>query len=227
MAVIGVVLLLIGAGAAVLTYIGAQAAGGTIALTALGFTRNVSPVELALYAAVSVLLLALGWALLSAAARRRARARREEKEAARLAEVEEKAETARLEQERRVEDAGLRDEDLRRRETELTTRHDDLDSREAELARREAEWRERQGPSVADVVTGRAEGNVHEGTASWTDPTPDRTGSTQRTEGTDGTDVRAHRGDQAEGDQAERTERAERAERADDTTPTAERRTNA
>ena len=230
MAVIGVVLLLIGAGAAVLTYIGAQAAGGTIALTALGFTRNVSPVELALYAAVSVLLLALGWALLSAAARRRARARREEKEGARLAEVEEKAETARLEQERRVEDAGLRDEDLRRRETELTSRHDDLDTREAELARREAEWRERQGPSVADVVTGRAEGNVHEGTASWTDPTPDRTGSTQRTEGTDGTDVRAHRGDQAEGDQAERTERAqraERAERADDTTPTAERRTNA
>ena len=128
MALIGVILLLIGAGAAVLTYIGAQAAGGTIALTALGFTRNVSPVELALYAAVSVLLLALGWALLSAAARRRARARREEKEAARLAEVEEKAETARLDQERRVEEAGLRDEDLRRRETELTARHDDLDT---------------------------------------------------------------------------------------------------
>ena len=51
MALIGVILLLIGAGAAVLTYIGAQAAGGTIALTALGFSRTVTPVELALYAA--------------------------------------------------------------------------------------------------------------------------------------------------------------------------------
>ena len=74
MALIGVILLLIGAGAAIVTYIGAQAAGGTIALTALGFTRNVSPLELAIYAAAAVLLLALGWALLSAAARRRARA---------------------------------------------------------------------------------------------------------------------------------------------------------
>ena len=195
MALIGVVLLLIGAGAAVVTYIGAQAAGGTIALTALGFTRNVSPLELALYAAVSVLLLALGWALLSAAARRRARARREDKEAARLGEVEEKAETARLDHERRFEEAGLRDEDLQRREAELTARHEGLDSRESELARREAEWRDRQGPSVADVVTGRAEGNVHEGTASWTDDTTGnttdqgyRTDGTDRADYTDGTD---------------------------------------
>jgi membrane protein implicated in regulation of membrane protease activity len=169
MALIGVILLLIGAGAAVVTYIGAQAAGGTIALSALGFSRTVSPLELAIYAGVAVLLIALGWALLSAAARRRVRARREQKESARIAEVEEKAETARLDHERRFEEAGLRDEDLRRREDELTTRHETLDSRESELARREAEWRERQGPSVADVVTGRAEGNVHQGTASWTD----------------------------------------------------------
>jgi membrane protein implicated in regulation of membrane protease activity len=213
MALIGVILLLIGAGAAVLTYIGAQAAGGTIALTALGFSRTVTPVELALYAAVSVLLLALGWALLSAAARRRARARREDKEAARLAEVEEKAETARLDHERRVEESGLRDEDLRRREAELTSRHDDLDTREAELARREAEWRERQGPSVADVVTGRAKGNVHEGTASWTDPTA---------EGSERSDAGTQRGEQAEV-----VERTERTERTDDTIPATERRTNA
>ena len=157
-----------------------------------------------------MLLLALGWALLSAAARRRARARRQEKEAARLAEVEDKAETARLDHERRVEEAGLRDEDLRRRETELTARHDDLDTREAELARREAEWRERESPSVADVVTGRATGNVHEGTASWTDPTAERSGST---------DVHAHRGEQAHV--------TERTQQADDTVPATERRTNA
>ncbi|TQM61613.1 hypothetical protein [Humibacillus xanthopallidus] len=192
MALIGVILLLIGAGAAVVTYIGAQAAGGTIALTALGFTRTVSPLELAAYAAIAVLLIALGWALLSSAARRRARARREDKEAARLAEVEEKAETARLDSERRIEEAGLRDEDLRRRESQLSARDEELGSREAELSRREAEWRERQGPSVADVVTGRAEGNVHEGTASWTDNGTDRTDGadgTYRDNGTDRTDV--------------------------------------
>src|SRR5215204_6205280 len=111
MALIGVILLLIGAGAAVATYIGARAASGTIALTAFGFTRNVSPLELAIYAAVAVLLIALGWALIAAAARRRARARREDKEAARLAEVEERAESRRLDQDRRLEQGGLRDED--------------------------------------------------------------------------------------------------------------------
>jgi hypothetical protein len=191
MALIGVILLLIGAGAAVVTYIGAQAAGGTIALTALGFTRTVSPLELAAYAAIAVLLIALGWALLASAARRRARARREDKEAARLAEVEEKAETARLDSERRIEEAGLRDEDLRRRESQLNTRDEELGSREAELSRREAEWRERQGPSVADVVTGRAEGNVHEGTASWTDGADRTDGAdgTYRDNGTDRTDL--------------------------------------
>jgi|SRR6478735_6365722 len=197
MALVGVILLLIGAGAAVVTYIGAQAAGGTIALSALGFSRTVSPLELAIYAGAAVLLIALGWALLSAAARRRVRARREQKESARIAEVEEKSETARLEHERRIEEAGLRDDDLRRREGELTSRHEELDSRESELARREAEWRERQDPSVADVVTGRAEGNVHDGTASWTD---DGTGTdgTQRTDGhdddrTDGADTTTER----------------------------------
>ena len=191
MALIGVILLLIGAGAAIVTYIGAQAAGGTIALTALGFSRNVSPLELAIYAGAAVLLLALGWALLSAAARRRSRARREDKEATRLAEVEEKAEAARLDQEHRLEEAGLRDEDLRRRESELAARHEGLDGREAELARREAEWRERQGPSVADVVTGRAEGNVHEGTASWSDDGThaDTSAYTDDTDYTDGTDT--------------------------------------
>ena len=95
--------------------------------------------------------------------------RRENKESARLTEVKEQAEADRLEQQRRFDEAGLRDEDLRRRESELTARHEGLDSREAELQRREAEWREREGPSVADVVTGRAEGSVHDGTASWTD----------------------------------------------------------
>lgn len=174
MALLGVVLLLLGAGAGVVTYLASHAAAGTIAVTALGFTRNATALELAVYGAVTVLLVALGWALVAAAARRRARQRRELKETERVETIRREAETARVEQERRFEEASLRDEDLRRRENELTARHEGLDTREselstrdAELARREAEWREREGPSVADVVTGRAEGSVHEGTATW------------------------------------------------------------
>lgn len=174
MALLGVILLLLGAAVGVLTYVATHPATTTVAITALGLTRNATPFELVLYGAVAMLLLALGWALLAAAARRRARLRREEKERARLAEVEEGAEATRREHEQRLQEAGLRDEDLRRRENELSARHDGLDTREAELGHREqevsareAELREREQPSVADVVTGRAHGNVHEGTASW------------------------------------------------------------
>jgi membrane protein implicated in regulation of membrane protease activity len=178
MALLGVILLLVGVGAGVVAYLATHAASGTVAVAAFGFTRNATPFELVVYGAVAVLLFALGWAMVSAAARRRARLRREGKETTRLTEVEENAEAARLDHERRFQEAGLRDEDLRRRESELSARHEGLDTREAELSRREAEWRERESPSVADVVTGRAEGNVNEGTASWTDEP--RTGSVER-----------------------------------------------
>lgn len=196
MALLGVILLLIGAGAGVVTYLATHAAAGTVAVSAFGFTRNATPLELAIYGAVAVLLFALGWAMISAAARRRVRVRREEKESARLTEMEENAEAARRDHEHRLQESGLRDEDLRRRESELAARHEGLDTREAELSRREAEWREREGPSVADVVTGRAEGNVHEGTASWTDEQrsagsverPAETRGSRRTDRTDQTD---------------------------------------
>ncbi|MEW1952664.1 hypothetical protein [Terrabacter sp. NPDC080008] len=174
MALLGVILLLLGAAVGVLAYVATHAATTTVAITALGLTRDASPFELVLYGAAAMLLLALGWSALSAAVRRRARLRREEKERARVAEIEQDAENTRREHEQRLQDAGLRDEDLRRRENELAARHEGLDTRESELTHREeeislreAELREREQPSVADVVTGRAHGNVHEGTASW------------------------------------------------------------
>lgn len=179
MALLGVILLLVGAGVGVVSYLATHAAAGTVAVTAFGFTRNATPLELVVYGAAAVLLFALGWAMVSAAARRRARLRREDKEATHVTELEENAEAARLDHERRFQEAGLRDEDLRRRESELSARHEGLDTREAELSRREAEWREREGPSVADVVTGRADGSVNEGTASWADE-PRSAGSVER-----------------------------------------------
>lgn len=180
MALLGVILLLVGAGAGVVAYLATRGAAGPVTVTAFGLSRNASPIELVLYGAVAVLLFALGWALLSAAARRRARLRRDERANARINEAEESAENARLEHERRFEEAGLRDDDLRRRESELAARHEGLDTREAELSRREAELRDREGPSRADVVTGRAEGSVAEGTARWADD--DRSGAEGRSD---------------------------------------------
>ena len=117
---------------------------------------------------------AIRWNLFAAAARRRARIRREQREEERLAELERNAETDRAEQERRFEEASLRDEDLRRRENHLDAWAKELDAREAEVARLEESYKERVGPSVADVVTGRAEGSVSEGTAHWAHTTPRR-----------------------------------------------------
>ena len=182
MALLGVILLLVGAGVGVVAYLATRGAAGPVTLSAFGLSRDASPIELVLYGAVAVLLFALGWALLSASARRRARLRREERANARIIEAEEGAENARLEHERRFEEAGLRDDDLRRRESELAARHEGLDTREAELARREAELRDREGPSRADVVTGRAEGSVAEGTARWADD--DRSGAEGRSDRT-------------------------------------------
>lgn len=141
MALLGVILLLLGAGAGVVAYLATRGEAGTVAVTAFGFSRNATAVELMLYGAVTVLLFALGWALLSAAARRRVRQRREEKGAVRVSELEAKTEDVRRDHERRLDQAGLRDEDLRRREDELAARHEGLNTREAELDRRESELR--------------------------------------------------------------------------------------
>jgi hypothetical protein len=61
----------------------------------------------------------------------------------------------------------MRDEDFRRRDDELAILARELDAREKEVQRLEGAYREQVSPSVADVVTGRAEGRVSEGTAEW------------------------------------------------------------
>ena len=138
MALLGVILLLAGIGAGVYAYVGTHAETATTTVTALGFSREATPLELVGFGALAVLLFAIGWALLSASARRRARARRVAREDSRVGELEERSESDRLEHERRFEEAGLRDEDLRRREAELAARHEGLNQREAELDRRDS-----------------------------------------------------------------------------------------
>lgn len=166
MILLGLILLLAGVGAATLAFMATSGQPGTIEVEALGFTRQVSALELVVLGAAATLLVCLGWAAVAASTRRRARLRREERDHERLAEVERAAESERAEFDRRLAEGGARDEDLNRRE-------DELYAREQELARREAEWRDREGPSVADVVTGRAEGSVADGTAQWAAPPVD------------------------------------------------------
>jgi hypothetical protein len=174
MALLGIILLLLGAGLGIAAFLGVRDETGTVQLEALGFSRASQPLELVLLGAIAMLLFALGWALMAAAARRRARIRRDEREAERLADLERTAESDRVEQERRFEEASLRDEDLRSRENRLDAWAQELDRREQEVARLEEARQERVDPSVADVVTGRAEGSVSEGTAHWSHTTPRR-----------------------------------------------------
>ncbi|MEP7332689.1 MAG: hypothetical protein ABI692_11410 [Terracoccus sp.] len=186
MILLGIVVLLIGVGAGAVTYVATTGRNATIAVEALGFTRTASAIELAAYGLVAALVFCLGWALIAAGLRRRGRVKRDDRERARIDELERRAGADRAESERRFEEAGRRDEDLRRRdddlghrEKEVSLRHDRLDAREQQvsrgeqaLSRRQREFEEQRKPSVADVVSGRAQGNVHDGTAEWVVPTP-------------------------------------------------------
>ena len=181
MILIGVVLLIIGAGAGAVAFVGARGQTSRTELSAFGFSREVAPLEILIIGALAALLFCIGWAVVAASLRRRARRRREDRERERVAGIQREAEGARVDHERRFDEAGLRDEDFRRREDELDARHQSLDAREQEIARLESAYKEKVTPSVADVVTGRAAGRVSEGTAAWTDspapaePGPDAT----------------------------------------------------
>lgn len=184
MIVLGLLLILLAAGVGVVTTTAATSQSATTRVAMLGLQRDAYLIELVVAGALTVLLFALGWAAISVALRRRARHRREDRASERLAEVERDAEKRRLDQERRFEEAGRRDEDLSRREDELSRREATLLEREERLgARGREEARppvgdtERVSPSVADVVAGRADGSVAEGTATWRE---DSTGPAHR-----------------------------------------------
>jgi flagellar biosynthesis/type III secretory pathway M-ring protein FliF/YscJ len=180
MVLLGIILLLLGVAVGVVSIIAAQSATGLVHVAAFGFQRDAHAIELFVAGAVAVLLFCIGWAILAARARRRARIRRDEREQERIADVERAAEAERTEHERRLEEGGLRNEDLQRREDELVERENAADAREQEVARLEAAYREKVGPSRADVVTGRAQGNVAEGTAHWVDDGTDNPDAPRR-----------------------------------------------
>jgi membrane protein implicated in regulation of membrane protease activity len=196
MILLGLILIVLGAALGVVAYLAATSHSQLVELTALGWTRGFSPLELLVIGAAAVLLIWLGWALAGATLRRRSRVRREEREQERYAELERTHAEYRTEQETRFEEARLRDEDFARREEQIRTRQAEIELREEELSHRETQWRDRESPTVADVVTGRAEGQVSQGTAQWADadatrPVGQRVAETSTVEETRVADSRA------------------------------------
>ncbi|WP_347350734.1 hypothetical protein [Intrasporangium sp.] len=176
MVLAGLILMALGVLVGAVSIVAAKGAAGPVHVDAFGLQRDASALELVIVGGVAVLLFCLGWAAIAGRARHRTRIRRQQREEERLADVERAASAERTEHERRMQEGGVRDEDLKRREAELVARdkalvarQDQLDLREQHLDRRETEWRSQVRPSVADVVTGRAKGSVAEGTAQWVD----------------------------------------------------------
>ena len=77
MIALGVLLILIAAGVAVVLAAAPEATSRLIDLSAVGFTVSASPLALFIAGAVSVLLIGLGLALINAGARRKASSRKE------------------------------------------------------------------------------------------------------------------------------------------------------
>lgn len=167
MVLLGIILLLLGVAVGVVSVVAAQSSTATVHVEALGLQRDAHALELFIAGAVAVLLFCIGWAILAARARRRARIRRDERERERLADVERAAEAERTEHERRIEEGGLRHEDLQRREDALLERENAVTAREQEVARLEGHYGQGARPSAT-------EGNVAEGTAEWADETDTR-----------------------------------------------------
>lgn len=184
MILLGIVILLVGTGAGAVVYLATAGRSATISVEAFGFSRTATAIELAAYGLAAALVFCLGWALIAAGVRRRGRVKRNEREQARVDELERRAAADLSDSEHRFQEAGRRDEDLSRRdhdlgrrEREVSVRHDRLDDREQQLSERERDltrrthaFDEQRKPSVADVVAGRAKGSVHDGTAEWVGP---------------------------------------------------------
>ena len=77
MIVLGLLLILVAAGAAGFAVMAPSAGAQTIEVSALGFKVAASPLAMFIAGAVSVVLLGLGFALISRGARRKARSRKE------------------------------------------------------------------------------------------------------------------------------------------------------
>jgi hypothetical protein len=133
MVLLGVILVLLAAGAGVLLFLGTAQITDTVDITILGGTLSLPPLTLLITGMVLISLFWLGWAMLRGGLRRGKRRRTEAKEAAAAAEA------------RRVEDGRRMQEEFAARERELV---EERRRREQETALREQEDTTHSGPAT-------------------------------------------------------------------------------
>ncbi len=171
MILLGLLLLLLGAGIGTITYLAASSQSERIHIAASGFSRDASALELVLLGAGTALILAVGWACIAAWLRRQARLRREDAEDERLDELDRVHAEALAEKDRQLAQAAQREQELSHQVRELTVRESELEIRARELSLRETQWQDRIGGFDTDVSMPRI------GAESWDSesPEPERT----------------------------------------------------
>jgi hypothetical protein len=148
---LGLLLLLLGAGIGTITYLAATSQSERIHIAAYGFARDASALELVLLGAGTAFVLAVGWAYVAAWLRRQARLRREDEEDARLDELDSTHAEALAEKDRQLAQAAAREQELTHQVRELSVREAELGIRARELSLRESQWQDRVGTFDTDV----------------------------------------------------------------------------
>lgn len=166
MILLGLTLLLVGAGVSTITFLAASSQSERIHISAYGFARDASALELALLGAAAAFLLGAGWAYLGAAARRRARLRREDEEDERLDELDRVHAEELAEKDRQLSQSAQREQELFHQVRELQVREAELEIRARELAQRESQWQSQVGSFDTDVSMQRVDPRPWD-TAPW------------------------------------------------------------
>jgi hypothetical protein len=148
---LGLLLLLLGAGIGTITYLAASSQSERIHIAASGFSRDASALELVLLGAGTAFVLAVGWAYIAAWLRRQARIRREDAEDERLDELDRAHAEALAEKDRQLAQAAAREQELTHQVRELSVREAELGIRARELSLRESQWQDRVGTFDTDV----------------------------------------------------------------------------
>lgn len=176
MILLGLLLLLLGAGIGTITYLAASSQSERIHIAAYGFARDANALELVLLGAGTAFVLAVGWAYVAAWLRRQARLRREDEEDARLDELDRAHAEALAEKDRQLSQAAAREQELSHQVRELSVREAELGIRARELSLRESQWQDRVGTFDTDVSMPRLGdgpwGHDSESTLASSEPTP-------------------------------------------------------
>lgn len=152
MVLLGVILVLLAAGAGVLLFIGTAQITDTVDITILGGTLSLPPLTLLITGMVLITLFWLGWAMLRGGLRRNKRRRVDAKEAAATAEAR------RVEDERRMQDEfAARErqlvEERRQREQETTALRAQTDTTHTTTADTVVDGRPATAPADASRTT--------------------------------------------------------------------------